>query len=273
LVFDAVLRGLGRKLTTGERYLPADRLLPLNLFPACKMHVMLACCRARSQGLKLAALLDPGPVDYTISGASGYGFAGGNKGELIQSGASSRVTLGFNTAWVNSASLNANFDLVVGAALASSGRPVGTVDELRDAFPVPANPKATDDRYFLDPARTDFCGLSTTPPVGRLIQTETIDFEGLHQVGQSPCPQLISTVRVRNTSSELARYTFTTGAGLQVDPPPFFLLIPGEEGARGVSFDCSTQDSFQSFVRVDAVGLESGKTEQRTFSVTMTIVR
>ncbi len=108
------------------------------------------------------------------------------------------------------------------------------------------------------------------PPPPPLIRVSP-DISSSHQVGVSPCPQLIGSLAIGNDSDRPVDITITILNGaIETDGPLTLQLPPGGAALQDVFFNCATQSSFQTAIRVTATDSGGGRTELDV-KVSMTI--
>jgi hypothetical protein len=98
-----------------------------------------------------------------------------------------------------------------------------------------------------NPNEPDDDRLPTPEELAVRIDPESIDFT--HRVGQSPCPQLIGRVTIRNAGTS----AFTTALRPELDGVPLSFgpnqtVQPGQSVTIDVFFTCASQNSFIAFV-------------------------
>ena len=73
----------------------------------------------------------------------------------------------------------------------------------------------------------------------------------IHTIGSSPCPQAIGTIRVRTESAQAQTFTVVGHTALSVDAgSASFSLAPGAFRDVALSFNCTTQTSFNATVTI-----------------------
>lgn len=101
-----------------------------------------------------------------------------------------------------------------------------------------------------------------------LIQISSTTLSFTHTVGTTDCPQVIGTVQVTNTSSGSVQVNLTGHSALSVDASSF-TLAAGASRTITVSFNCSTQTSFNGTMTVTATG--AGTSDAKSVQVAGTI--
>jgi hypothetical protein len=105
-------------------------------------------------------------------------------------------------------------------------------------------------------------------PDEQLIDAPTTAIAQSHQVGASPCPQVLSTISINSTKT--VTVTVSAHNALSVDPANF-VMEPGQAAVPcTISFNCGTQTSFSGTVTITAT-TSDGESQQIIVPVSMTI--
>jgi hypothetical protein len=123
-----------------------------------------------------------------------------------------------------------------------------------------------------DPTSPDDDRPPTSEELAVRVEPDRIDFT--HVVGQSPCPQLIGRVTIRNAGNSRFTTTLRAPAGVPLSFGPDQTVQPGQSVTIDVFFTCGSQTSFIVFV--DTLPPQAGGTSNAAnsqFVVRGTITR
>lgn len=92
-----------------------------------------------------------------------------------------------------------------------------------------------------------------------------------HQVGVSPCDQVLGSLAIGNNTDQPVDVTIeiVNGPALYTDGPSALVLPPNGAALQDVLFNCSTQQSFTATIRVTARQNGQETVLERTVNLTI----